>query len=131
MINQKAVVYGILACIGLYITNIVILPLLANIMGKAVTGPVFFFLRQLLGLAIFLVPGFIAGRIAGERGFTHGAIVGVSGTVISALLAFFVSLIRGSKSYISGDIILWLGVNAILCGFGGMAGENRDWYKLK
>lgn len=84
-----------------------------------------------MGIAIPLVSGFTAGRIAAERGFTHGAIVGVIGTLLSALAATLVSLFRAKGIPISGTVFLWIITHAMVCGLGGMAGEDPHWYKWK
>ena len=102
----------------------------ANAMGGAGEMGVWF-LKQLMGIAVLLVPGFLAGHIAAERGFTHGAIAGVIGTVLSALAAMLVSLLRATAIPISGTALFWIMTNAVLCGLGGMVGADSNWLKSK
>ena len=90
------------------------------------TNYVYAFLGQLMGVAILLVPGFLAGRIATERGFTHGVVTGAIGTLLTALAALIVALFRSRGIPISGTLFFWLIMNSMLCGFGGMASEKKQ-----
>lgn len=128
-LNLKAVIYGVLTFVGLYFINILVLQLLGSAtsaMAAGRTNYVYAFLGQLMGVAILLVPGFLAGRIANEHGFTHGAVTGAIGTLLTALAALIVALFRSKGIPISGTLFFWLIMNGMLCGFGGMAGEKKQ-----
>ena len=129
MIHQKAIVYGVLAFIGLYTAHLLIVPFFAGLLGKG--GAILGLLSQLLGIAALLIPGFLAGRLAGERGFTHGCIVGALGTLASALVAFVVSVFAGSEFLVGIHSLFRLLLNSMLSGFGGMLGENPNWYRMQ
>ena len=90
------------------------------------TNYAYMFLSQLMGVIIILVPGFLAGRIATERGFIHGAATGAIGTLLTALAALIVALFRSRGIPISGTLFFWLIMNSILCGFGGMVAERKQ-----
>jgi hypothetical protein len=132
--NLKALGYGVLAFIGCYLANLLLVPLLASgadAMASEGARFVYWFLRQSLGLAALFVPGFLAGRIATRRGFSHGAIAGVIGTLLSALAATLVALFRSKGIPVSGTILFWLFTNAVVAGIGGMVGEYPEGLKLK
>lgn len=133
-LNFKAIGYGALAFLGCYFANLLLLPLLlsgANALASEGANYVFWFLKQIIGIAVLFIPGFLAGRIAAQRGFTHGIITGVIGTFLTALAATLVSLLRSRGIPISGTILFWLVTNAAISGLGGMAGEDPRWVKSK
>jgi hypothetical protein len=128
-LNLKAVIYGVLAYVGLYFIDILVVQLLASAtssMAADGTNYVYSLLSQFMGVVVILVPGFLAGRIATERGFTHGAVTGAIGTLLTALAALIVALFRSRGIPISGTLFFWLIMNSILCGFGGMAAERKQ-----
>ncbi|MDQ3958845.1 MAG: hypothetical protein M3255_00780 [Pseudomonadota bacterium] len=128
-LNLKAVIYGVLAYVGLYFIDILVVQLLASAtssMAADGTNYVYSLLSQFMGVVVILVPGFLAGRIATERGFTHGAVTGAIGTLLTALAALIVALFRSRGIPISGTLFFWLIMNSMLCGFGGMAGEKKQ-----
>jgi hypothetical protein len=128
-LNLKAVIYGVLTFVGLYFINILVSQLLSSAISPMAAGGtnyVYMFLSQLMGVAVLLVPGFVAGRIATERGFTHGAVTGAIGTLLTALAALIVAFFRSRGIPISGTLFFWLIMNSMLCGFGGMASERRQ-----
>jgi hypothetical protein len=125
-LNLKAVTYGVLTYVGLYFIDILVVQLLSSAMAAGGTNYAYMFLSQLMGVAIILVPGFLAGRIATERGFAHGAVTGAIGTLLTALAALIVALFRSRGIPISGTLFFWLIMNSILCGFGGMAAERKQ-----
>jgi ATP/ADP translocase len=128
-LNLKAVIYGVLTFVGLYFIDILVVQLLASATGAMAAGGTnyaYMFLSQLMGVAILLVPGFLAGRIANERGFIHGAVTGAIGTLLTALAALIVALFRSRGIPISGTLFFWLIMNSMLCGFGGMAAERKQ-----
>ena len=63
MIHQKAIVYGVLAFIGLYTAHLLIVPFFAGLLGKG--GAILGLLSQLLGIAAF-DPG-LSGRSSSGR----------------------------------------------------------------
>jgi hypothetical protein len=128
-LNLKAVIYGVLTFLGLYFINILVSQLLLSAISPMAAGGTnyaYMFLSQLMGVAVLLVPGFVAGRIATERGFTHGAVTGAIGTLLTALAALIVAFFRSRGIPISGTLFFWLIMNSMLCGFGGMASERRQ-----
>jgi hypothetical protein len=128
-LNLKAVIYGVLTFVGLYFINIFVAQWLSSAtspMAGGGTNYVYMFLSQLMGVIILLVPGFLAGRIATERGFAHGAVTGAIGTLLTALAAVIVALFRSKGIPISGTLFFWLVMNSMLCGFGGMAAERKQ-----
>jgi hypothetical protein len=128
-LNLKAVIYGVLAYVGLYFIDILVVQLLASAtssMAADGTNYVYSLLSQFMGVVVILVPGFLAGRIATERGFTHGAVTGAIGTLLTALAALIVALFRSRGIPISGTLFFWLIMNSMLCGFGGMAAERKQ-----
>jgi putative membrane protein (TIGR04086 family) len=128
-LNLKAVIYGVLTFVGLYFINILVVQLLLSATSDVAAGGAnyaYMFLSQLMGVIILLVPGFLAGRIANERGFIHGAVTGAIGTLLTALAALIVALFRSRGIPISGTLFFWLIMNSMLCGFGGMAAEKKQ-----
>ena len=128
-LNLKAVIYGVLTFVGLYFINIFVAQWLSSAtssMAGGGTNYVYSLLGQFMGVVVILVPGFLAGRIATERGFTHGAVTGAIGTLLTALAALIVALFRSRGIPISGTLFFWLVMNSMLCGFGGMAAERKQ-----
>jgi hypothetical protein len=82
--------------------------------------------ERLLWIVSVMVPGAVASRAAGKYFFLHGALVGMIGSVISVLFDLFGSLATGARSPMDPSLLWRFLATALLCGFGGMAGERRD-----
>jgi MFS family permease len=124
-LNPKALRWGLALFIVLYATHLLLLPLLVGTEGggKESSGTLYA-VHQFLGLATCLVAGFVAARIAGERGFLHGAVVGGVGTLLTFLAALLWSLATGAKFLGMGMLPFWMMVNGFLAGFAGFVAAN-------
>ncbi len=124
-INGKALLWGIAIFLGIYVLHISLLPLL---IGKeaAESGNqgVLYAVNQALGLATCLVSGFVAARKADHHGFVHGGIVGVIGTILTALMAMIWAILTGAKFAGLATMPFWLVVNGFLCAFAGLLATN-------
>jgi putative membrane protein (TIGR04086 family) len=75
-------------------------------------------------VATCLVSGFVAGRIAGERGFLHGLGAGGLGTVITALAAVLWSFMTGADFPFLATLPFWVVVNGFLGAFAGLVATH-------
>lgn len=126
MLDRKAIVYGVLIYIGLYVAHLLIIPLVAKVTEDTGTFSFLWILNQLLGFATVGVSGFVAGHIARRRRFSHGFSVGALGTVISALAALLVSLFAALEPPSIDSVFGWLITNGFLSGLAAMFSENFD-----
>lgn len=120
-VNPRAIMIGTAIYAVLYALHILMLPLLQSSLEMG-EGGAMFALSQALGVATCFVSGYIAARIAGERGFFYGFNVGALGTVLSALAAVLWSVLLGAKLPGLGLVTLpyWVFVNGSLAGFAGL-----------
>ncbi len=124
MINRKAIYQGTLVFLALYVVHLIVVPILLRSLEDAKNSSVFWGIHQFLGVATCLISGFIAGRIAGQRGFFYGFNVGALGTVISALAALLWALVVGSKSPSLATLPFWIMINGFLGAFAGLLANN-------
>jgi hypothetical protein len=125
MIDGKALRWGILIFLGLYMIHVVLLPILVG-QNAAFSEykEVLYFLNQALGLATCLISGFVAARVAGHHGFIHGGIVGGVSTILTALLAMLWAIITGAKFFGLETLPFWVVINGFLCAFAGLIATN-------
>lgn len=126
MLNRKAIVYGVLIYLALYGAHLLIIPVFAKLTDDREAFSFLWILNQFLGIATVGVSGFLAGRMAGERLFTHGFSVGALGTVISAIAALLVSLFTARESPSIDAVVGWLATNGALSGVAAMLSKNND-----
>jgi hypothetical protein len=119
-INRRAVVQGTLVFLALYCIHLLVLPMVAESFAKGDNASVMFGVHQLLGLATCLVSGYVAGSIAGEKGFFYGLGVGAMGTLISALAAVIWSLTMGARFPELQRLPFWIMINGFLSAFAGL-----------
>jgi putative membrane protein (TIGR04086 family) len=119
--NPKAIIVGTAVFAFIYFLHIMILPLLKNSLDFG-EGSAMFAVSQMLGVATCFISGYVAARIAGERGFFYGFNVAALGTVISALAAVAFSLATGAKLPGLGlqTLPFLIFVNGSLGGFAGL-----------
>jgi cyanate permease len=124
-LDPKALRLGLATFLGLYVLHLLVLPLLVGTEGdsKESSGTLYA-IHQFLGLATCLVAGFVAGRIAGTKGFLHGGVIGAVGTLLTALGAMLWSVVTGAKFLGLGTIPFWIMVNGFLTAFGGFIATN-------
>lgn len=125
-VHGKALSRGILLFLFLYVVHVGILPLLVG--ERAANSDyqgLLYGINQLLGVLTCLLPGFVAGRLAGTNGFLHGGLVGGISTVLTALMAMAWALITGARFMGLGMLPFWLVINVFLCAFAGMLSTSR------
>lgn len=115
---------------ALYAAHVFILPVAAKVFSDTEPFSALWILNQVLGFATVGVSGFVAGRIAGERQFAHGALVGALGTVVSAVAAAIMAFFTFQKMPALASVIPWLVTNGFLSGIGALLSE-RDRRKPK
>ena len=123
-INRKALVQGTGIFIVLYFIHLMMLPMVAKSTQSGNGASAWYGLHQFLGIATCLLSGFVAARIAGERGAFYGFNVGALGTVISALAAMLWSKITGAQFPGLGMLPFWIFVNGFLAAVGGLFALN-------
>jgi putative membrane protein (TIGR04086 family) len=123
-IHRQALIQGTLVFIGLYTLQILLIPFLAKFVdgGWKNTGLSGF--RQILGVVICLVAGYVAARRAGEQGFLHGFNVGAFGTLLTALGAVVFSFLFGIRAPFLDSLPLWVVIHGFLAGVGGILTVN-------
>lgn len=122
--NRKAIIQGTLVFIGLYTLQILLIPLLAKFVDGGWKNAGLSGFRQLLGVAICLGAGYVAGRVAGERGFLHGFNVGAFGTLLTAVAAVVFSFVFGIQAPFLDSLPLWVVLHGALAGVGGLLTVN-------
>lgn len=122
--NRRAIIQGTLVFIGLYTLQILLIPLLAKFVEGGWKSVGLSGFRQVLGIAICMVSGYVAARIAGERGFFHGFNVGAFGTLLTALAAVVFSFLFGIQTPFLESLPLWVVVHGFLAGVGGLLTVN-------
>ncbi|MGH8614956.1 MAG: hypothetical protein ACREYF_23780 [Gammaproteobacteria bacterium] len=130
MFNPKALGYGVLVFAALYAAHLFIVPIATKVFSDTEPFSALWILNQVLGFATVGVSGFVAGRIAGERHFFHGALVGALGTVASAVAAAIMAFFTSQKMPALASVIPWLVTNGFLSGIGALLSE-RDHRKPK
>jgi hypothetical protein len=126
VIHPKALGYGVLVFAALYVAHVFIIPIAAQIFTETSPFSPLWILNQVLGFATVGVSGFVAGRIAGERQFFHGALVGALGTVASAVAAAIMAFFTSQKMPAVVSVILWLITNGFLSGMGALLSERSS-----
>lgn len=126
MLNPKALCYGVLVFAGLYVVHVFIVPVAAKVFHDTETFSVLWILNQALGFATVGVSGFVAGHIARERRFVHGATVGALGTIGSAVAAAIIAFFTSQKMPALASVFPWLLTNGLLSGIGALLSENYD-----
>ncbi len=119
-IHPKPIIVGTAIYALLYFIHIMILPIVSKSL-EAGEGGAMFVIHQVLGVATCFVSGYVAARIAGERGFFYGFNVGALGTVLSAVAAAAWSKIMGAALPLGlSTLPFWIFVNGSLAGFAGI-----------
>ena len=77
-------------------------------------------LWRLLGWALYIVPGFVAGFIARRSGLMHGAIVGV---LTAPIMAVFVYMVGFWSAIEFSSLIYGAVLGIIWCSLSGLVGE--------
>lgn len=124
VLNPKALSYGVLVFALLYAAHVVIIPIAAKAFSDTEPFSALWIMNQVLGFATVGVSGFVAGRIAGERQFAHGALVGAIGTLASAVAAAVMAFFTSQKLPTLLGLILWMITNGLLCGIGAVLSER-------
>ncbi|MGH8659312.1 MAG: hypothetical protein ACREV4_12790 [Gammaproteobacteria bacterium] len=115
---------------ALYAAHVIILPIAAKVFAGTEPFSTLWILNQVLGFTTVGVSGYVAGRIAGKRHFSHGALVGAVGTVASAVAAAIIAFFTSQKMPALASVIPWLVTNGFLSGIGALLSE-RDPRKPK
>lgn len=123
--NPKAVGYGVLVFAALYCAHLLIVPVAAKLFSDTEPFSALWILNQVLGFATVGVSGFVAGRIAGERRFSHGALVGALGTLASAVAAAIMAFFTSQEMPALASVIPWLVTNGFLSGIGALLSERE------
>lgn len=123
-LNREALVKGTLVFLGLYTLHLISVPLLTRAFEGGWKSSALFGLSQIIGVATCLVAGYVAARIAGEKGFMYGFNVGALGTLITALGAIVFSFLFKVKFPLLDRLPFWLMVNGFLAAFGGIMTTN-------
>lgn len=124
-VNGRALLWGTAVFIGLYAVHLLLLPVLVGTeAGGKESDATLYGVHQFLGLATCLVSGFVAARIAGQRGFLHGGVVGIIGTFATAFAAMLWSIVTGAKFFGLATLPFWLMVNGFLGAFAGIVATN-------
>jgi hypothetical protein len=129
-IDRRAVMKGVIVFTGLLLAYILlgfVFTTVAKQLGEksGTLGVVLTFSERLLWIVSVMVPGAVAGRVAGKHFFLHGALVGIIGSVISVLFLLFWSLATGARFPMDSSLLMKFLVTVFLCGFGGMVSERR------
>ena len=129
-IDRRAVMKGVIVFTGLLLAYILlgfVVTTVAKQLGEksGTLGVVLTFSERLLWIVSVMVPGAVAGRVAGKHFFLHGALVGIIGSVISVLFLLFWSLATGARFPMDSSLLVKFLVTVFLCGFGGMVSERR------
>ncbi|BBL69903.1 hypothetical protein [Methylogaea oryzae] len=122
--NRKAIIQGTLVFIGLYTLQILLIPVLAKFVDGGWKSVGLSGFRQVLGVAICLGAGYVAGRIAGERGFLHGFNAGAFGTLLTAVAAVAFSFMFGIQAPFLDSLPVWVVLHGALAGVGGLMTVN-------
>lgn len=128
-INRKAIFQGTAVFAGLYILHLVIVPILAQFMEGGWKSPALFGLSQLIGVLTCVAGGFVAGRVAQERGFFYGFNVGALGTILSAAAAALWSLVTGAKLPLLWSLPVMILVNGFIGAVSGIVATNFEQIK--
>lgn len=131
-IDRRAVMKGMIVFTGLLLAYILlgfVFTTVAKQLGEksGTLGIVLTLSGRLLWIVSVMVPGAVAGRVAGKHFFLHGALVGIIGSVISVLFLLFWSLATGARFPMDSSLLVKFLATVLLCGFGGMVGEPRDY----
>jgi putative membrane protein (TIGR04086 family) len=129
-IDRRAVMKGVIVFTGLLLAYILlgfVFTTVAKQLGEksGTLGVVLTFSERLLWIVSVMVPGAVAGRVAGKHFFLHGALVGIIGSVISVLFLLLWSLATGARFPMDSSLLVKFLVTVFLCGFGGMVSERR------
>lgn len=116
-LNLRAISWGLVAYIGLYVFQATLLTLVFNLAAASIGSAVI--LSQLLGLVSWVLAGYVAGRKARLSGALHGLTVGGAGAVLLlagalALASMFGFEGAGPNFFALG--IGWVVLSCIFCG---------------
>ncbi|CAL1240158.1 hypothetical protein [Candidatus Methylocalor cossyra] len=122
-VHRKALFWGTGTFVSLYFIHLLLLPVLVGT-GRP-SNSFLYGVHQALGLATCLLAGFVAGRLAGEKGFWYGLAVAALGTALSALAAVLWSWATGARFPFLATLPFWMVVNGFLGAFAGLVATLR------
>lgn len=125
-INRKAIFQGTAVFAGLYALHLLIVPILVPVMEGGWKSHPLFGISQIIGVLTCVAGGYVAGRVAGERGFFYGFNVGALGTVLSVIAAAAFSLITGSKLPPLWSLPIMLVINGFIGAVAGAVGTDFE-----
>ena len=70
------------------------------------------------GLMVYILPGFIGGRLAGKWGFLHGAVIGLFATLVTVVL-YSIKAHHAYPGFVENWGV-WFLFGAVTCGIGGV-----------
>lgn len=120
ILNRRAVAWGTGVAVGLYTIHVLLLPVLVETGPGGSSNSILFGIHQMLGVATWLAGGYVAARMAGEKGFVYGFVVGVLGTILTALASIVWSLLTSAEFPIVVTLPFWILVNGFLAAFAGL-----------
>ncbi|MES9826616.1 MAG: hypothetical protein ABW127_19535 [Candidatus Thiodiazotropha endolucinida] len=129
-INKRAIIYGVVSYPVFYL----VLLILSNTILPSEEGELQKWMAALvsiIGWFIYLVPGYVAGRISHIRGIPHGFIVGIIVGVISATLFW---LILGERWYgesLALNTFYYISFIVFMASIGGGLGQLHSKYSFK
>lgn len=125
-IDRVAIYKGTAVFAGLYILHIVLVPLLVRYMEGGWKSASLFGLSQVVGVLTCVGGGYVAGCVAGERGFLHGFNVGALGAVLSLVASSLWSLVVDLPMPRAWTLPLMILFNGFIGALGGIVATNFE-----
>jgi putative membrane protein (TIGR04086 family) len=111
---------GILSFVALYVLLGLLILFALALFSERLPSAVLYGSFKIVGLASWAVPGYVAARIAGQRGWLHGALTGVAVGLLVTLSMTFTFSWEGTVHDAVRDSMLKMFVIAwALCTLGG------------
>ena len=123
-LQLAAIGAGILSFIALYVLLGLMILFALALFSERIPSAVLYGSFKIVGLVSWAVPGYVAARVAGQRGWLHGALTGVAVGLLVALSMTFTFSWEGTvhdavrNSMLKTFVIAWG-----LCTLGGGLGD--------
>ena len=105
------------------------LTVFTQMMGSRITSPGMFLLINAIALFVWIIPGYLAARLAKTRGALNGAIVGVGATLLEGVDYLFSS--SGLAHTFREHWYLFLVYGIVLSGLGGLLWDIKTMIKTR